>query len=100
MLSEQDREALGPFAWGLMVLSDRPDAISAGRELSEAVEAIVASHVAAALEAAAMRCDRKATEWAEEYAETDSDADYGRWDAWENAARIVRTHNSPARQRH
>jgi hypothetical protein len=43
-----------------------------------------------ALERAALTLDRKATEWADEYAASNLDADYGRWDAWENAARIVR----------
>lgn len=87
-LTPEDREAL------IEPLRTRPlpgvewfnqrDAIVA------AVEAILCRHVEAALSAAADACDRKATEWAAEYADTNSDADYGRWDAWENAARIVR----------
>jgi hypothetical protein len=41
--------------------------------------------------------DRKATEWADEYAASNSDADYGRWDGWENAARFVRDARGGAR---
>lgn len=34
--------------------------------------------------------DAKAEEWEAEHAASGSDADYGRYDAWENASRMVR----------
>jgi hypothetical protein len=68
--------------------------VSADDLRAAVVEQIVARHAAAAVAAfkaeAQLTLDRKATEWCEAYAESDSDADYGRWDAWQNAARIVR----------
>lgn len=82
-LTDQDCEALGPFAWGLMILSDRPDAINAGRDLSAVVEAIVARHVEAALNAAADEVESAAGEYRDDWI----------WDsaeAMEIAARIVR----------
>ena len=33
--------------------------------------------------------EEKRNEWANEYAESESDADYGRWDGWENALALV-----------
>lgn len=42
----------------------------------------------------ALALDKKVTEWADEYVVNGSDADFGRWDAWDDAAHIVRAANT------